>query len=151
MNDGDYNQIAGLAASINSRLKAEAMVAKAIGFGWICGGVAISSCLTAAGALLAFWGYSYVISTRPAADLTAKALVDAIRRAELKVRVTGNMSLSPNSELSLASGQIITIDDSATVKLDPRSSVRVVGDMKLDIPQPSKQQLQLETRSGSKE
>ena len=36
--------------------------------------------------------------------------------------------------------------DAATVKLDPNSSVRVVGDLKVDMPQPSKRQLQEEAR-----
>lgn len=59
------------------------------------------------------------------------------------------MSLAPNSEVKLASGRTVRLDEGATVKLDPSSSVRVVGDFKVDVPQPSKQQLQLETTSTS--
>jgi len=61
------------------------------------------------------------------------------------------MSLAPNSEVRLASGQTVRVEEGTTVKLDPSSSVRVVGDLKIDMPQPSKQQLQLETTSASDE
>jgi hypothetical protein len=61
------------------------------------------------------------------------------------------MSLAPNSELKLALGQTVKLDQSAVVKLDPNSSVRVVGDLKVDMPQPSKRQLQLDTTSRSDE
>jgi hypothetical protein len=53
--------------------------------------------------------------------------------------------------LRLASNQSVKIEDGSTIKLDPASSIRVVGDLKLDVPQPSRQQLQLDTTSGSKE
>jgi hypothetical protein len=69
--------IAGLAAVINSRLAAEARVTKAIAFGWLCGGTAIALCLTGLGLAAAFYGYSFMLSVRPAAEQTAKALVDA--------------------------------------------------------------------------
>jgi hypothetical protein len=45
----------------------------------------------------------------------------------------------------------VRVEEGTTVKLDPSSSVRVVGDLKIDMPQPSKQQLQLETTSASDE
>lgn len=37
------------------------------------------------------------------------------------------------------------------MSLDPNASVRVTGDFKVDVPQPSKQQLQLDTTSCSNE
>jgi hypothetical protein len=138
--------VSGLAAVINSRLAAEARVAKAMGFGWICGGVAIACCLSSVGLALALYGYSYMISVRPAAEQTAKALVEAIERAELKTTVSGTMSLSPNSELRLAAGQTIKLAEGTTVKLDPNSSVRVAGDIRM--PQPSSRQLQPNAMSG---
>jgi len=140
--------VAGLAAVINSRLAAEARVAKAISFGWLCGGAAIACCLSSLGLALALYGYSYVISVKPAAELTAKALVEALERAELKTTVSGTMSLSPNSELRLAGGQAVKLAEGTTVKLDPNSSVRVVGDIKM--PQPSNRQLQPNTMSGDR-
>lgn len=143
--------VGGLAAVINARLAAEARVAKAIAFGWLCGGAAIAFFLTGLGIASAFYGYSYMLSVKPAADQTAKALVEALGRTELKTVVSGTMSLSPNSELKLASGQTVKIKEGATVKLDPQSSVRVVGDLKVDIPQPTKQQLQVEATSESNE
>lgn len=88
-----------------------------------------------------------MISVKPAAEQAANALVQAIEHAELKTTVTGTMSLTKNSEVQLAAGQSVKLEDGAIVKLDPNSSVRVVGDLKIDIPQPSKGQLQLDTKS----
>jgi hypothetical protein len=138
--------VAGIAAIINSRMAAEGRVAKAVGFGWLCGGVSIMLCLTSLGVAFALWGYSYTISIQPAADLAARALVEALERAELKATVTGTMSLASNSELRLAAGQVVKFADGTIVRLDPNSSVRVVGDIK--VPQPSTRQLQPNARSG---
>jgi hypothetical protein len=149
--DYEHDGLGGFAAVINSRLAAEARVARAVGFTWLCGGWAIACCLIGCGLALALYGYSYMISVVPAAELTAKALSDAFKRAELKTIVSGSMSLSPESELTIASGQTVRLQDGAIVKLDPSSSVRIVGDLKVDIPQPSKQQLQLDATTGNKE
>jgi hypothetical protein len=143
--------IGSFAAVINSRLAAEARIERAIAFGWLCGGYAIALVLTGLGLLVAFYGYSFVNAIAPAAEISANAIADAFSRTELKTIVAGELSLSPDSELRLASGQTVKLNEGATVKLDPNSSVRIVGDLKLDIPQPSKQQLQLDTTSGSKE
>jgi hypothetical protein len=145
----ENTDVGGLAAVINSRLAAEARIAKAVAFGWLCGGAAIALCLTALGIAAAFYGYSYMLSVKPAAELTAKALVNALERTELKASVSGTMSLSPNSELKLASGQTVRLEDGTTVKLDPNSSVRVVGDVIM--PQPSKHQLQSDNTNGNDE
>jgi hypothetical protein len=147
----DNIDVGGFAAVINSRLAAESRILKAIGFGWLCGGVAIAACLTGLGFGFAFYGYSYMLSVRPSAEQTAKALVQALEHANLKTSVSGTMSLSPKSELKLAPGQTVRLDEGMTVGLDPNSSVRVVGDLKVDIPQPSKRQLQLEATSKSEE
>jgi hypothetical protein len=143
--------IGGFAAIINSRLAAESRVASAIAFGWLCGGSAIALLLTAIGVASAFWGYSHLISVKGAADETARALVKALESAELKANVMGTMALAPNAEVRLSAGQTIKIEDGAIVKLDPNSSIRVVGDLKLDIPQPSKQQLQLDATTKGNE
>jgi hypothetical protein len=140
--------VAGLAAVINSRLAAEARVAKAISFGWLCGGVAIACCLSSMGIASALYGYSYMISVKPAAEQTARALVEAFEKTELKTTVSGTMSLSLNSELRLAGGQTIKLAEGTTVKLDPNSSVRVVGDLKM--PRPSNRQLQPNTMNGDR-
>ncbi len=108
----------------------------------------VACCLTSLGLALALYGYSYVISVKPAAELTAKALVDALEKAAIKTTVSGTMSLAPNSELRLASGQTVKLAEGATVKLDPNSSVRVAGDIKM--PQPSDHQLQPNTMSGDR-
>jgi hypothetical protein len=143
--------VGGLAAVINSRLAAEARIARAISFGWIGGGTAIALCLTGLGCAAALYGYSYMISVKPVAEGVATALVQAIEYAELKTSVTGTMSLAENSEVHLAAGQSVKLEDGAIVKLEPNSSVRVVGDLKIDIPQPSKGQLQLDTTSKNDE
>jgi len=141
--------VAGLAAIITSRLAADARIAKAIAFGWLCGGTAIALCLAGLGFVAAMYGYSFMLSVRPAAEQTAKALVDAFERTELKTTVSGVMSLSPNAELRLANNQTIKLHEGATARLDPDSSVRVVGDIKM--PQPSQQQLQIDRTSASDE
>jgi hypothetical protein len=151
MGNGDYRDVESFAAVVNSRLDAEARICKAVAFGWTCGGWAIASCLIGIGVAAALYGYSFVISIQPASEQIANALRDALARAELKTDVTGKLSLAPGSELTLAPNQTVKLADGAVVKLDPNSSVRVVGDLKLDVPQPSKQQLQLDATSGSKE
>jgi hypothetical protein len=143
--------IGGLAAVINSRLAADSRVAKAVAFSWLCGGVAVAACMLGIGFAFAFAGYSYTLSVKPAAELTAHALVKALERADLKVIVAGKMALSSTTELRLAAGQTVRLNEGATVKLDPNSSIRVVGDLKYDIPQPSKQQLQEGTTIGDHE
>jgi hypothetical protein len=139
----------GFCAVINSRLAANARVAKATAFGRLCGGAAIAFCLSGLGVAVALYGYSQMVSAQPAAEQTANALVAAFNRAEINANVTGNMSLSPDSEIKLREGQTVKIEEGATVSLDPTSSIRVVGDLKIDIPRPSQQQLQLETTSKS--
>jgi hypothetical protein len=151
MAEGDYRNVESFAAVIGSRLAAEARIAKAVGFGWLCGGWAIASCLVGLGVAAAFYGYGLMISVTPAAEQTANALRDAFARAELKTSVTGTVSLAPGAELTLDPDQTVKLAEGAVVKLDPNSSVRVVGDLKVDVPQPSKQQLQLDATSGSKE
>jgi len=143
--------LGGFAAIINSRLAADARIAKAMAFGWMGAGVAIAACLTGLGFASAFYGYSYMLSIRPAAEETAKALVQALERSELKARVSGTMSFDPNAELKLAPGQTIQVAPNAMVKLDPNSSVRVVGDLKVDMPQPSQRQLQVDATSRSED
>src|SRR5262249_5280758 len=128
--DGDY---AGLVAVVNSRLAAKAQLARAKSFGWVCGGVAVASCLAGLGLAAAFYGYSCLISIKPAADLTANALTEAFARAEMKTIVSGTMSFTPDSELKLAPNQVVKLEEGTTVKLDPNSSVRVIGDIKVDI------------------
>jgi hypothetical protein len=52
--DADQIDVGGFAAVINSRLAAEARIAKAMSFAWLGGGTAIALCLTGSGILLAF-------------------------------------------------------------------------------------------------
>jgi hypothetical protein len=150
MSSQDEFGIGGFAASLNSRLGAQARISKAVGFAWLCGGAAIAMCLSAAGLAIAFLGYSYTVSVKPATDEIAKALVTALQQTELKTNISGNVSLSPDSKLRLADGQNVQIDQrSSTVKLDPNASLRVIGDVQVEVPQPSKEQLQQETTSKS--
>jgi hypothetical protein len=149
--EGGADNLNSFAAIINSRLSFESRIASAKSFGWLCAGWAIACGLTGAGLAIAFWGYSTIVSVAPAADLTAKAIAKAFKDAELKTIVSGTMSLSPDSELTLAKGQTIALPEGATVKLDPGSSVRIVGDLKVNVPQPSKDQLQLDATTSSKE
>jgi hypothetical protein len=151
MGDGNYRDVESFAAVINSRLAAEARISRAVAFGWVCGGWAIASCLIGTGVAAALYGYSFMISVKPASEQIASALRDAFARAELKTSVTGKLSLTPGSELTLVPNQTVKLAEGAVVQLDPSSSVRVVGDLKVDVPQPSKQQLQLNATSGSKE
>jgi hypothetical protein len=149
--DGDQFSIESFAAVLSSRASADGRIARAIGFGWLCGGCALATCLIGAGAAVALWGYSVMQSATPAAEITAAAIAHAFERAQIKTSVTGTMGLAENSRLSLASNQSVKIEEGSTIKLDPASTIRVVGDLKLDVPQPSKQQLQLDATSGSKE
>jgi hypothetical protein len=140
-------EMRGFAAVVNSRLAAEARITKAVSFAWLCGGAAIGVSLAGIGCVAAFLGYSHMSNVQPAADLIASALVDALKRTELKTVVSGSISLAPDSELKVASGQTVLLKEGAVVKLDPSSSVHIIGNLKIDVPQPSKQQLQLDATS----
>ncbi len=146
LQDHRIADVNGFAAMLNARLAAKSRIARAMGFGWVCGGLAIAACLTGAGVACALCGYSSLISVKPAADQIAMSLSDAFKKAELKTSITGRVSLAPNTELKLAPGQKVKLADNTIVKLDPESSVRVVGNVK--IPQPSDRQLQPNVMSG---
>jgi hypothetical protein len=150
MTSKDYTDYGGLAATLNSRLAADSRVSGALGFAWLCGGVGAAALLAGMGSALALYGYSTTLSARPAVEEMAAALSEAIGNAELKATVSGKMALAP-TELKLAKQQTIKLEEGATVKLDPNSSVRVVGDLKVDMPQPSKRQLQEEATTRSNE
>jgi hypothetical protein len=100
------------------------------------------------GGLIAFYGYSYLVSVKPAAEQIVTALVLALEHAELKTTVSGSIRLSDNA-IRVAPGQTIGLKEGAIVKLDQNSSIRVVGDLRIDVPQPSKSQLQLDATSTS--
>jgi hypothetical protein len=68
---------------------------------------------------------------------------------DLKTIVSGTVSSAPETELKLAPNQAVKTEEGTTVKLDPNSSIRVIGDLKVDIPRPSEQQLQLAVTSAS--
>ena len=145
-----YGGMGGFAASLNSGLGAQARVFQAIGFAWLCGGAAIATCLAASGMALAFLGYSYMISIKSASDEIAKALVTALQQTKLSTNISGAVSLSPDSRIRLAEGQNVKIDQhTSTIKIDPNASVRVIGDLKVDVPQPSQKQLQPDATSKS--
>jgi hypothetical protein len=146
-NQVDYG---GLAATLSSRLSAQSRVGSALGFAWLCGGIAIAASLSGLGLSLALYGYSTTLSAKSAAEDIATALSDALSSAELKTVVAGKLSLAPTA-LKLAGQQTVRLDEAATVKLDPNSSVRVVGDLKVDMPQPSQRQLQLDSTTDSHE
>jgi hypothetical protein len=151
MAEREYIDVETFAAVINSRLAAQARISKAMAFGWLCAGWAIAFVLVGTGVAVALYGYSFAISVKPAAERTASALRDVLAGADFKTHVTGTVSLAAGSELTLAPDQTVKLAEGAVVKLDPNSSVRVIGDLKVDVPQPSKQQLQMDTTSGSKE
>src|SRR5215470_2502701 len=104
---GEGNGVQRLATALHSRLAGESRVARAQGFAWLCAGAGISLCLGGFGCALAFIGYSHMLAVRPAAEMTARALADAVQRARLKTIVSGRMSLSPESQLTLAAGQTV--------------------------------------------
>ena len=150
-NPHDHSDVEGFASVINSRLAAEARIAKAVGFGWLCGGWAIALCLSGLGGMLAFYGYSSTQSVAVSADEVAAAIGQAFSKATIHTSVDGEVSLGPDATLTIAPNQTVKLTEGATVSLDPNSSVRVTGDFKVNVPQPSKQQLQLDTTSNSKE
>ncbi|MGY3032726.1 putative cupredoxin-like copper-binding protein [Bradyrhizobium sp. USDA 4354] len=147
----DFADVGGFASVINSRLAAEAKIAKAIGFGWFCGGWAIALCLVGLGGLFAFWGYSSTQSVASSADDVAAAIGQALSKATIHTSVEGQVSLAPDASLTLAPSQTVKLAEGTTVSLDPNASVKVTGDFKVDVPQPSKQQLQLDATSSSNE
>ena len=101
--------VSSLAAMINSRLAAEARIARAAAFVWVCAGAALV--LAGLGSTFAFLGYSRIISVSPAAELVGHALVNALEHSKLTTTVTGTMSLAPGVELKLASNQRVSLND----------------------------------------
>src|SRR5437764_12795906 len=99
MTEYGHDNFSGFAASVNSRVAARARIVRAAAFAWLCGGLAITCCLAGLGVAAAYYGYSYMLSVKPAADLVAKALVDGIKNADIKSTVFGTMNLAPGTEL----------------------------------------------------
>jgi hypothetical protein len=145
----ERNDMGGLAAMIGTRLSTEARIARAAAFVWLCGGIAAALVLVGVGCELGLVGYSQLISVRPAADLVGHAIVVALERAKLTTNITGTVTLAQNTELTLAADQTVSLNEGATIKLDENSSVRVAADV--HVPQPSKQQLQLNAMTRSDE
>ena len=148
MSKADDNplDLSGFAAVVNSRLAADARIARALSFAWFFAGAGAATVLGGLGLAVALVGYSHLISIESAADWSAKALSGALQRAQVKTIISGTMALAPDTELKLAPRQTVRLADGTTVKLDPSSTVRVVGDVKM--PQPSARQLQPEIKIG---
>jgi hypothetical protein len=91
--EGGNESLETFAATLNSRVAADARVRKALAFGWLCGGCAIAACLISTGLAAALLGYSYMISVSPSAEIAAKALSDALQKAQIRTSVTGTMTL----------------------------------------------------------
>jgi hypothetical protein len=141
--------VSGLAVMINTRLAADARISRAAAFLWFCAGTAIALTLAGSGVSLALLGYSRIITMSAAADVVAHALVSALEHTKLTTTVTGSVSLAEGSELKLASNQKVSFNRDTIVKLAENSSVRILNNFHM--PQPSTQQLQLDTKSKSSE
>ncbi|MEY9180362.1 hypothetical protein ABIG06_002284 [Bradyrhizobium sp. USDA 326] len=142
---------AGFSAALNARMGAEARVTRAKAFGFNAAGLGLCAALWGIGLGIAFFGYSKTTSSEAAANTIAAAVTEGLSRAQIKTIVGGTMALAPTAELRLADEQIVRLDPSTTVSLDPETTVKVVGDFKVDVPQPSKEQLQVDATSSSKE
>lgn len=152
MNDvSESFDFAGFSSSLNARIGAEARVARAKAFGLNAAGLGLCTALWGVGIGFAFFGYSKTTSSEAAANKIASAVTEGISRAQVKTIVGGTMTLAPTAELRVADGQTISLDPSTTVRLDPDTTIKVVGDFKVDVPQPSKEQLQVDATSSSKE
>lgn len=62
MNTEDSTDIGSFASVVNRRLAADAYIARAKAFGWLCGALGIAFVLAASGVAVAFWGYSHMVS-----------------------------------------------------------------------------------------
>jgi hypothetical protein len=143
--------LGGFPAIVNSRLAAEARIARAVSFLWSAAGGASALTLIGAGAMAAMYGFSFITSPISSADILANSFAKALEQSKIKATVNGAMAIPSDTQLSLADGQTVSLSEGTVVKVDPNSSIKVVGDFKIDVPQPSKQQLQLDTQSNSKE
>jgi hypothetical protein len=143
--------LAGFTAVLNSRLEAEARIRRATAVAWTAGGFALAVSLIGLGFGSGFYGYSYLISVEPGGEEISKALAAAIEKSEFKAVVSGNMTIAPNTEIRIASGQKVSLEGNTTVRLEPKSTVRIVGDLRVSMPQPSPEQLQLNSTSANHE
>jgi len=143
--------VRGFATAVHSRLVADSRIAGAMAFTWLCAAISIALCLAAAGLVIAFSGYAQLFSKTTGAELTARAFARAIEGVRMKATISGTMSFAPNAELRLAEGQTVGLSKDAVVKLDPESAVHIIGNLRIDAPQPSNRQLQLGALSKSDE
>jgi hypothetical protein len=151
MSDRNAGSIGAFPAVLKARISADARIARAVAFCWFAAGLASFAVLAGAGIALALYGYSFVVSPAAATGMLAKAFVKAISESKMSTVVRGTMELPPTAELTIAKGQTVALAEGSAVKISPDSSIRVVGDFKFDVPQPSKQQLQIDATSRSKE
>jgi hypothetical protein len=141
----------GFSSTLNARIGAEARIVRAKAFGLNAAGLGLCAALWGVGIGFAFFGYSKTTSSDAAANSIASALTDGISRAQVRTIVGGTMTLTPTAELRVADGQTVGFAPGTTVSLDPDSTIKVVGDFKVDVPQPSKEQLQVDATSVSNE
>ena len=82
---------------------------------------------------LGFFGYGYV--TRNSVNLSALSVIldKALDQARLTSVADGTVQLEPH-EIALAKGQTISLDTTAMVVLDPKSTVKVDGQIALESP-----------------
>ncbi|MET4374801.1 hypothetical protein ABIA99_007533 [Bradyrhizobium sp. LB12.1] len=152
MNDvSESFDFGGFSSTLNARIGAEARIARAKAFALNAAGLGLCAALWGVGIGFAFFGYSKTTSSEAAANKIASAVTEGISRAQVKTIVGGTMTLAPTAELRIADGETVSLDPSTTVRLDPDTTIKVVGDFKVDVPQPSKEQLQVDATSTSKE
>ena len=117
-----------LAATVDNRLRSDARMLRARAAAWYMGGFGVMALLIGAGIGLGFYGYAYVHDPRTSVEKMA----DAIGRALDRTKLTGEVSVKPDSRVALDT-------TGATVRLDTSHSV-----VRLDtgsVPRPSTMQL----------
>jgi hypothetical protein len=100
---------------------------------WRLVGLGIVALAIGVGTGSGFFGYSYITRNTDGANVFASAFSKALAEVQLRAIAEGTVQLQPN-ELSLVKGQVISIDPSSRVLLDPAAKVRADGEIQIQGP-----------------
>ena len=106
--------------------------ASRVGF-WRFVGIGLVLFGTGAAVGIAFYGYSYINNNVGALGAFSSALAKALSEVQLRGNAQGTVQIEPH-ELSLADGQLISLDRNARLHLDPTAKIRADGEIAIQTP-----------------
>jgi hypothetical protein len=122
-----------LAQAVENRVAAEmSYISGRSGF-WRAVGVGLLAFGVGSAIGLGLYGYSYISRATDKVDAIASAISKAMADVQIRGSAVGSIDIQPH-EINLAKGQTVTMDNTATVRLDPSAKILVDGDVRVQTP-----------------